>query len=297
MYLLTFLLPLLSIFSSTEAPTATDPQQLFLSTDSGNSWQPFGEGLPEGVMPRDIVETETRLIMTTRSEGVFALTKSPIGQTDNCHWVSISKGLPEGIFINDLLVQDQRLVLGTYESGVFVSSDGGANWRRPIFNLKVSVNSFVLDEDGVILAATDAGIHHSFDMGETWHLKEKIYRIRHLAMHNGNLVATRQNTVGTIKDGVATWSAEKTDWAINQPIPGGEYLYARTSKGQMIRTKDGLEMEKASSLNMYMPGVPANATLPEALWHGLKVKLPGNQDLGVLKETSIGWFAGIMSGC
>jgi photosystem II stability/assembly factor-like uncharacterized protein len=288
MYLLLFLTGLLNFGAQTDS-MPTEPSLLYLTTDLGDHWQPFDNGLPKNIDLRKVVELEDKLFLLTMSDGIYVL---PKGATA---WKSSSAGLAKEVFSSCMAAKGNLVVLGTFKRGVYVSNDGGANWRRPFFNLKnVSVRS-LLFHDNALLAATDMGIWRSFDNGETWRQDGTDHTlINELAIHNGQVYVAKQNGMGILKGKEIEWADVKTEWAIGKLFSEGKYIYAIPAKGNIIRSKDGVNWEN----QQFHIKCTSAQNLPEALWDGYQPDLPMKGDMpATIFTTKRGWIAGMRSGC
>ena len=277
----------------TTAPSAVKvvdtktPPNIYRSTDYGENWIGFADGLPNGTNPRTILEHEGQLFLATSGNGVFVL---PAGKST---WEARNQGLPKEVFATSLAAQGKVLVLGTYEKGVYVSRDGGLHWHHPIFNIKSESVRALLFHEGQLIAGTDSGIFRSTDGGESWRRSGEITQINGLVLHNGQLFAARQNGMGVLNNDVATWSSVYTERTITQLISHEDYLYARIIGGGIIRSTDGSFWEKQI---IKIPG-DGYKSLPEALWGGYNPELPVDLPIGSIMETSRGWLVGLQSGC
>lgn len=270
-------------------PSADDPALLYRSTDRGETWVPFTTGLPAGVIPVEAYQRQCNYVLRTMESGIFFCA---LGPEAGMHWEARSNGLPERPMVTSIIGDGQFYILSTYDKGVFVTNDLGRNWRRPAINLNTPVVSLAW-VNKTIVATTDKGLFQSYDRGESWLSLGKIYRVNLLMEHNGILFAARQNTIGVITGDKAEWSTLQTDWAIGSLWAEGDFVYARTAKGAMMRSKNGLDWERPM---LIIPGTTPES-FPEALWRGLEVRLPGDQAPGYLHGTDVGWLATVKGGC
>ncbi|MFT6001067.1 MAG: hypothetical protein ACI81P_003534 [Neolewinella sp.] len=273
--------------SAVEVADTETPPNLYLSTDWGENWAGFADGLPNGTNPRTILEHNGQLLLATSGNGVYVL---PAGKST---WEARNQGLPKEVFATSLAAKGKVLVLGTFEKGVYVSRDGGLHWRHPIFNIKSESVRALLFHEGQLIAGTDSGIFRSTDGGETWRRSGPLTQINGLVLHNDQLFAARQNGMGVLNNDVVTWSSVYTERAIAQLITHGDYLYARVIGGGIIRSTDGEFWEKQI---IAVPS-PGYKSLPEALWKGYSPELPSDLPVGSIIETSRGWLVGLQSGC
>ncbi len=267
MYLFAFLLALFAFPALSPAPAATP---LYLSTDDGNSWQPLMDGLPEGVLPQQVMEHDGTLFLTTESDGLFALPREAE------QWTPRGAGLPSDLPIFAIAGQGSVMVLGTYGQGVFISRDGGAHWRRPVFNIRSGSVLDLLFHKGVLLAATDSGLWRSYDLGEAWYQDcgERTL-LSQLAVYDGDLYVARQNGVGRVTAQETVWADLHTEVAISQLYTAGDQLYATTVAGTVVRTRDGRRWTPNDA-----PVFP-----------------PAELPAGRLTSTSRGWIASLSPGC
>lgn len=272
------------------AGNPVDPAALFTSTDAGQSWQAFENGLPEGVDPHSIFEHDCHLFLSTRNAGLFRMDL----KEENQRWVNSSQGLHPAAFIIGIAAKGDLMVLNSYWRGVYISKDGGKNWRQPIFNLKGQVEGLYFD-DNRLLATSDRGIFESWNGGESWEQKWAIYDVRYLLRYKGELVAARQNNIGVLTEDGPSWAEIKTETAIIALFPQDDYLYARTASGIMIRSEDGISWEQNDEQACWETTSPKS--VPETLWESTEIKLPGEQPLGFITNSSLGWVATVGGGC
>lgn len=289
MYLLLFLSGLLT-FSMQSDTTTVDPPLLYLSTDLGNNWESFDNGLPDDINAREVVEFGDKLFLLTMTNGIYVL---PKGETA---WKSSSNGLPEKLFNVSIAAKGELVILGTADHGVYLSNDGGTNWRRPFFNIKSSTVRSILFHENIIIAATDFGIWRSHDNGEIWqHDGVDLTLINDLVTHNGQVYVAKQNGIGILNGKKIEWADVETEWAIGQLLSQGDYIYAVPARGNMIRSKDGKTWEHQQ---FHIKLTPAQ-NLPEALWDGYKPDLPVEENMPTptISTTSRGWVTGMVTGC
>lgn len=273
---------------STPATTTEEPATIFLSTDEGKQWTALEAGLPEGVTARQVLQVGCVLYLTTQDHGLFTM---PFGQEKSV-WKPYGKGLPERFSIASLAAHKERMILTSWNKGIYISNDYGMNWQRSMVQPKGPAYHVAYGA-GKWWAATEYGLFHSFDEGMTWMSANMNYSVNSLLEHNGKFFAALQNTMVVLEGTEAKRSSLQTEWAIGQLWPVGEYVYARTSKGKMIRSKDGLNWERPI---MAIPGI-LSGSLPERLFNGLQINLPGDQETGYMLETDMGWVVTVKGAC
>ena len=291
MLLLTLFISLLS-FSTGPSVTAEEvPTQVYLSTNQGGTWEPFGTGMPTDVEPRDLVEHQKDLYLSTHMHGVFVL------RSNATTWAPIREGLPyaEAFFLpTSLAVNGEIIVLGTYQHGVYFSRDGGGHWQEATIDIPRAARALLFTENG-LWAGTDRGLYRSFDNGDTWfHFGDDHSSIINaLTIHNDQLFVVRQNGMGVLKNDEVRWSEVQSDWALTQATSAGKYAYATSVRGEVFRSIDGVSWEAKPAF----PIILSCNSLSEARWYGFEPELPGAQTSGMLYETSRGWVALVGGGC
>ncbi|MEO0732157.1 MAG: hypothetical protein AAFZ52_04945 [Bacteroidota bacterium] len=269
---------------------ATEPAALYLSTDQGNEWTPFTDGLPADVEIRFVTEQAGTLYLGAHGYGVYVL--APGADV----WEQRSTGLPlenEHFPLHplSLVVRDELMILGTFYDGIYVSTDQGNNWRQASPE-PYAVTGFVFTDEG-ILASSHEGIFHSTDGGTTWQLRGAArIRINALAEHNGRIIVARQNGLGVLEEDGVKWSDQTSEWALLQLLQQGEYVYALNYRNEIFRSKDGLSWEVPTEEEK-----TECTGLPDAVWGGYRPSLLEGVEPGLVTPTSRGWLVGPRSGC
>lgn len=288
MKLFAFLLYVMSFGVPAEAPLPVDPPNIYRSTDQGENWMPFAEGLPEGASAGAMLEHEGRLLLGTDFHGFYVL--SPGAQC----WESRNIGLPVKIDINSVAAKGNFIVIGTYHGRVYTSRDAGRHWQSFVFNfIGGSVRALHFHGD-ILIAGTDNGIYRSFDNGTTWKQEGDLIQVNSLAEFDGKLYAARRDGILVSEDDGVSWSFVYSDWPVSRLLTADGKLYGFVMGGDIIRTKNGKFWEQPL---MVIPGA-SRKSLPAALWGGFKPSVP-DVDMPVrsVTETSMGWFLGVSSGC
>lgn len=292
MVLLTLFISLFSFSNTTPVPAGEIPASVYLSTNQGGTWEGFMNGMPEDVLPRNLVEHQDDLYLSTHQHGVFVL------RSNATTWIPINgSGLPyaDDFFLpTSLAVNGEVIVIGTYQSGTYYSHDGGKNWREATIDIPLLARCLLFTNKGLIAGADD-GLFHSSDNGITWFRfgNDRTSIINALAMHKGELIIVRQNGMGLMEGDDILWTDLKSNWALTQATSEGEYAYAFSVRGEMFRSTDGVKWEAKPAFSLML-----NCNnLSEARWHGFEAELPGEQTTGTLIETSRGWVVLVGGGC
>ena len=301
-------------------PADRQPRALYLSPD-GNRWDDLTEGLPDSVMAGQVLEVGADLYLTAFPHGLFYL---PEG---DCVWQSIGSGLPPAgkVIYSAFAGTEELLVLGTQRWGLYVSRDGGRTWTHPERNVDDRMVLSLAVHRGQLYAGTDAGLWQSRDGGRSWSLThEENTAIYGLHSRPEGLVVARQNGLGLLVGDALDWSALRTDWAVTQLLSEGEFTYALTAGGEVLRTTDGTSWmtpdgpardrsrHAATDAGLWprewqprgitktLHTNDAGSSLGEALWRGywpsLPAQLPTEWSIRVAQGNR-GWMVWVRSGC
>ncbi len=269
------------------SPPADAPSSLYLSTDNGESWQPFGYGLPEGVSPNEVLEHDCDLYISTWQSGIFKLSAG----TDR--WERTSQGLPDKLGVLSLAARDQFMMLGTFDKGVYYSRNGGHHWQRSVFNPKGGAVHSLLFLDGRLIAGTERGVYHSWDLGFSWMRSGPAMPINDLARHRGKIYAARPDGIAVSEDGGDSWALTYQGEEVWKMMVDGDYVYGLLSGDGMIRSNDGTDWLLPTEEN-----TGERATdLGSAIFRGLDPELPTDLRVRKVVATSRGWIAGLSPGC
>lgn len=275
-------------FGGTTEPTVVvDPPNIFRSTDQGENWIPFAEGLPEGASAGALIEHEGRLLLGTDIDGFYVL---PAGSHK---WEARNQGLPKRIDINSVAAKGNLIVIGTYHGRVFTSRDAGLHWQSFVFNfMGGSVRDLYFHGD-ILIAGTDNGIYRSFDYGTTWKHEGDLIQVNSIVPFAGQLYAARRDGIVASSDNGASWNIVYPEQTVTRLLAAGGKLYGFEMGGKVLRTKDGKFWERPI---MAIPGA-MHKNLPAALWGGFKPQSPVDMPMRSITETSVGWIMGVASGC
>lgn len=287
MYLFAFLLYLTGFVGATETPTPADLPNIFRSTDQGEHWVPFAEGLPKGASAGALIEHEGRLLLGTDFNGFYVL---PAGSQV---WEARNQGLPKKIDINSVAAKGDLIVIGTYHGRIFTSRDAGLHWQSFVFNFMGGSVHALHFHGEVLIAGTDNGIYRSFDNGTTWKQEGDLIQVNSITEFGGRLYAARRDGIVSSRDGGACWAIVYADQTVSRLLATEDKLYGFEMGGKILRTKDGKFWERPL---MVIPGA-SRQNLPAALWGGFKPQSPVEMPVRSITETSAGWIMDIAAGC
>jgi photosystem II stability/assembly factor-like uncharacterized protein len=184
----------------------TDGNELYRSTDNGNTWNMINSGGPFMQHPNDYALNSSGKMFVACDNGVFVTAdngnsftkitgdatnqfvtgivvnshdkiiccKDPTGifiSTDNGNtWLESNNGLDEKSVSSLIITPNQSVFVGTAK-GIYRSDDDGATWTVKNNGLStIVVNCLAVNSAGVVFTGTTNGFFKSIDNGETWTL-------------------------------------------------------------------------------------------------------------------------------
>jgi len=280
-----------------------DVAVLYRSTDQGNTWESFANGIPQEATISSIASTPNRIFVSTNHHGVF------VSENGDNKWNQVYTGLPNAVEVHAVAVQEQRLVIGTFKHGIFISPDLGRNWRPAQTNLAaVPIRSLFFGKDK-LYAATDKGIYASVDKGDTWIHQVGAAQVNGFTYLNGKIYAGGVEGAMMSVDG-NSWKYIYERFTLHDISSDDVSLYAMTmGEGLLKSGNDGLTWESVNSGfgTLYTFEVKAvGKDLLAGQWHGIylsddsgatwsqiKNGLPDSTAFPTLEITAVGILAGI----
>ena len=135
--------------------------EVWLSTDSGASWNPAKNGLPQSDV-FSLVIHDTLMFAATSGSGVY------MSANDGGNWTPVNTGLTS-LDVRTIAVIGTTLFAGTFDKGIFISTNNGTNWTPA--NVGIPANEWIrnfLISGTEIFAATQSGVYHSLNDGTSW---------------------------------------------------------------------------------------------------------------------------------
>lgn len=143
----------------------TRPVQVYLSNDSGRSWQPAALGLPAddngGPSISDLAAAERSFVLATKRDGIFLFDSAtnrwrpiatPIATTD----------------VDAVAFHRGALFAGTHGSGAWRSLDGGKTWQQHSDGLDDTTVRKLVAAEGELYAGTNGGLFRLSDASARW---------------------------------------------------------------------------------------------------------------------------------
>jgi photosystem II stability/assembly factor-like uncharacterized protein len=180
---------------------------VFISTNSGISWQAANAGLPDSATIRSFAASSTNLFAVT-SDGVFRSTDT------GTSWNQADSGLRNAdirvIAASGPNASSPMLVAGGYH-GIFLSSDEGTTWSADSGTNDLNIFSMAAFSHGTsspwLFAGTGDGVFVSTDHGATW-----VPRGLDGAFINAILPIGTNLVAGTLNNGVFLSTDSGNSW-------------------------------------------------------------------------------------
>lgn len=141
------------------------------SQDSGQSWQPAGTGLPNGLYVQVVLDPASPASLWTTLPGTGVFRSADGGAT----WMPSSGGLDDlSVVAISLMPGGARLLVGAGFAGLAKSDDGGSSWQATRSGLRIAqwylLAAAPSDPDRVYAGAQGnlGGVARSGDAGQTW---------------------------------------------------------------------------------------------------------------------------------
>lgn len=221
---------------------------MFLSTDSGNTWNAFNNGLTETDILSLLIDG-TNLFAGTSGGGVFLSTNN------GNNWTAINNGLTDN-WVFSLAISGTNLFAGTMFDGVFLSTDNGSTWTPANIGLESYSTVFDFAINGSdIFAATDDGVFLSTNNGGTWDsvntgipINATVYSLN---ISGTNIFAGTLAGVFLSSDNGSTWTALNSSLPFNNvrdiALSGSNIFAGTLSEGIFLSTDNGLSWTEVNT--------------------------------------------------
>ncbi len=160
---------------------------------------------------------------------------------------------------------DGVVLAGTERTGLWRSSDRGANWDALSLPAQ-SINAIAMIEPHCLIAATDAGLYRSDNVGQTWQCLADIPHALCLASH------AQVQLAGLNHDGLVL-SADSGDWTLANAIP------MRALSGLVLSP----QFHRDHTAFMFGPHDGIWRTVDGgAVWHDVGEAFPGDEIINLI---------------
>jgi photosystem II stability/assembly factor-like uncharacterized protein len=161
---------------------------IYMSTDSGATWQENNKGLAHEGDGYHSINTMTRF-----GNSLWATSPSAVYRLGDTTWNVIAIE-PNAILTAPSISWNSDILYRSTSVGVSKSRMPGNTWQSISTGLRLQViDDMVLSGNGAILAATDAGIFRTSDAGASWD-RTQIGDFTELARHGISIFARAGNT-------------------------------------------------------------------------------------------------------
>jgi|GEM_PF-6609153 len=251
---------------------------LFITSDSGKSWQPFNAGLQDPSVlslandkfGRLYAGTTTglyRAINVSASWGRQSVTTGSVWEiyehssgrifvgsitgllrSDELgqNWAKVDSGLGDVSVLSFCEASNGRLFVGTNRDGVFTSSDLGETWQQTALQTQV-VFALNCDTTGTVYAGTlGGGLYKSSDLGISW----QQFSDPRLPTTVNDIQVLPDNSIFLATEGSGVWkSSDGTNWLLASDsldvqkinalqVGKDNHLFAGTANGYVYRTQN-----------------------------------------------------------
>jgi len=204
---------------------------IFISTNNGQSWGSFSEGIT-GSRVQALAVSDTNIFAST-DDGVFR------SSTNSINWIKINNGLKE-LNVYALAIKDSNLVAGTI-NGIYLSSNNGESWKFKNGLMDISIYSLIFNGTN-LFAGTNGGAFISTDNGINWKSINNgitISAVAGFAFNGSNLLFASGAGIFLSKNNGENWS-QISDKSTNVLCFRGNNLFAGTDDGVFLSSNLGL---------------------------------------------------------
>jgi photosystem II stability/assembly factor-like uncharacterized protein len=161
---------------------------IYISTDSGATWQENNKGIAQGNDQYHSIYTLTRF-----GSSLWATSPSAVYRLGDTSWHVIAIE-PNAILTAPSTSWNSDILYRSTSVGVTTSRLPGNTWQPINTGLRLQIiDDMILTGNGSILAATEAGIFRTSDAGASWD-RTQIGDFRELARHGISIFARAGNT-------------------------------------------------------------------------------------------------------
>jgi hypothetical protein len=208
---------------------------VFLSSDTGDTWNPAGMS---NYYIWTLAMNDTNLFAGTEDWGAFLSTNNGIS------WTSVDSGLPSSFSVGAFATSGSTLYIGTGD-GFSLTMNQGDSWSTTGLQ-QVQPGTLAVIDSNIFAGTGDNGVFLSTDGGESWSPIDSglsDINVLDLMADGGNLFAGTQNGVFLSTSRSAKWKAIDSGMPpyteVNSLISIGNNIIAGTSYGIYRSTNDG----------------------------------------------------------
>lgn len=216
---------------------------VYISKNSGNTWEPYANGLPQDATVSCFKSFGKKVIASTEFHGIYL-------DDGSNHWESIAGNLPKNIQIKAVEVIGNTMIIGTTKHGIFRSDNAGKSWTQessPFNNVQIRC---LMQHDGILFAGINLGIYQSLDTGKTWMHRFGNVQINGFAQSKDKFYAGLVNGAAMSEDQGTTWNYIYKPNTLHDISSDGRYVYAMTLGAGLLKSaNDGTTWENANGTN------------------------------------------------
>jgi len=258
-----------SYYSEDNVIIAGSVNEIFKSTDNGNTFTGIGINIPYSLVNIYAIESNgTELFMGTSYDGIYK--SQDMGET----WIPANEGMGPKDVRGIAVTENATIIAGTNYAGIYRSENNGEEWekRNNGFYAGSTIASLLWANNTLFAGTRGDGIYRSSDNSENWVKLSgtndtiNYATVQGMCEKDGVIYAgTRlqfSSTVYKTYDNGSNWIKSGTGLPNNltfifSMVTSGENILASTDEGIFYSSDDGHSWNLANVPTQYIPSMAA----------------------------------------